>query len=153
MKSTDRSRRRFPREKPASGQQVSDSRGGAGRPPRHLLLPFRRVLLPPFSTLQASSLCILSSCYQILALVVPLQYITIFVRVFSPSTQLSPVAERPTGRLLQLVKHFYFIFYIHPQFVSQVFIFELLRCFFFSPLGYICSVFVVNRGTMRTCPC
>lgn len=37
--------------------------------------------------------------------------------------------------------------------VSQVFIFELLRCFFFSPLGYICSVFVVNRGTMRTCPC
>lgn len=153
MKSADRSRRRFPREKPASRQQVSDSGGGAGRPSSHLLLPFPQGLLPPVSSLQASSVCILSSCYQTLVLVVPLQYITIFVRVFSPSTQLSPVAERPTGRLLQLVKHFYFIFYIHPQCVSQVFIFELLRFFFCSPLGYIWWVFVVNRGTMRTCPC
>lgn len=94
-------------------------REAPGRPWRHLLLPFPRVLLPPVSSLQASSVCILSSCYQTLALVVPLQYITIFVRVFSPSTQLSPVAERPTGRLLQLVKLFFFFFYIHPQFVSH----------------------------------
>lgn len=96
----------------------------------------------PFHVCQLQLFAFFKSCYQILALEVPLCYITIFVRVFSPSAQLSASCWETHWNAAPLSQTFIYFFYLlhaHSVCAWEVFIFEL-RDAFFSLLGYICFV-------------